>query len=166
MNQPVDTGFVRPAEVTYEPYPVPSPSPTEWVSPTGQVWSVGEGVGRGAMVGAAAAITAMVIALAPRASLDEPGGLIGALVMFGTVAAGVGAVCGCAVGGLLTLIARGGGSKPLLRLLGGVAATLTAGTVLTPLLGAQSLPAVIAALFWGMTFAPWVAIHPVAEHQQ
>ena len=162
MTEQIVPWFVQPVEVQFEPYPAPPPPPAERARTVDQNWSGGEGMGRGVLVGGAAAITAMLVGLVTRDSLTDPAAMIGILVMYCTVAGGIGAALGCAVGGLLTLIARGGGPRPLLRVLGGGAVVLPA-AILTAMFGSNVLPAVVAAGAWGTLCAPWVAIHPFGE---
>ncbi len=119
------------------------------------------GVGRGALTGMAAAALAVFAALPMRFGTDlDPGTVIFVLSLYAVAAATVvGAAPGAAVGGLLTVLARGGVTRVPIRLLGGLAAAATSTLASAPLLS-YNWSGVIVATLCGTFAAPWVAWGP------
>ncbi len=117
-------------------------------------------MGRGTLVGMAAAAATVIAVLPPLIRLpDEPALWIVLLPLYTVATAVVGALPGALVGGLLSALARAGATSLPIRLAGGVAAAAVATVVSTPLQLASWPGAVVAALC-GAFAAPSVVWGP------
>lgn len=138
----------------YENYPTPRPS-------GGRRPETALAIGRGTLVGMAAAVVTIIAVLPPSIVRPEEPALSFVLLipLYAVAAAVVGALPGALVGGLLSALARAGATSLPIRLVGGVAAAAAAAVVSTPLQLA-SWPGTVVAVLCGAFAAPAVAWGP------
>lgn len=118
---------------------------------------IAKGAGRGAVTGmAAAALTVLGVLPTHFAMEVAPISAAFLLLFYAVMAAIVGAGPGAAVGWLLSALARAGGTRLPIRLIGGLAAATTATLANAPL-QILNWPGVVIATLCGAFAAPWVA---------
>ena len=144
----------EPMPVAYEQYP---PSRTN-----GTAYPMSEGALRGAVLGAAGAVTCTATLVGIADVFESVPDALPLMASAGLLAGFPGAVFGATAGAALAWAARGGASTPQLRLMGGLAAAAVS-LLLSLAVGQVLLPVSLLAVLWGSLGAVWVALNPTGD---